>query len=104
MKMVTMVALVLSLIVMFSMAGLTEAQEKGKSIELRMATGARPFQRFYKAAEEWMSLVEKGTNGAVKLNYYRLKGGRFEYRAKALFKKKNQKALNDWPPASIAII
>ena len=46
----------------------------------------------------------KGIIWIDELNYYRLKGGRFEYRAKALFKKKNQKALNDWPPASIAII
>ena len=70
MKMLTMVALVLSLIVMFSMAGLAEAQEKGANITLRMATGAKPFQRFYKAAEVWMSLVEKGTNGAVKIKSF----------------------------------
>jgi C4-dicarboxylate-binding protein DctP len=70
MKMVTMAVLALSLIVMFSMAGLTEAQEKGKSIDLRMATGAKPFQRFYKAAESWMNLVEKRTDGAVRIKSF----------------------------------
>jgi len=59
-----------SFIVILSTAGLTEAQEKGKTLELRMATGAKPFQRFYKAAEVWMSLVEKGTNGAVKIKSF----------------------------------
>jgi len=49
-------------------------------------------------------LVKRKRYNHLLLNYYRLKGGRFEYRAKALFKKKNRKALNDWPPASIAII
>jgi TRAP-type C4-dicarboxylate transport system substrate-binding protein len=67
MKRVTMAVLVFSLMVMFAMAGLAEAQEKGKTITLRMATGARPFQRFYKTAEAWMNLVEKGTNRAVQI-------------------------------------
>jgi TRAP-type C4-dicarboxylate transport system substrate-binding protein len=57
-------------VMMLSMAGLSEAQEKGKSIEFRMATGAKPFQRFYKAAEAWMSRVEKGTNGTVKIKSF----------------------------------
>jgi C4-dicarboxylate-binding protein DctP len=57
----------LSLLVVFSMTDFAVAQEKGKTIELRMATGAKPFQRFYKAAETWMNLVEKGTNGTVKI-------------------------------------
>ena len=62
----TIIAL-FSFIAIVSMGVLTEAQEKGKSFELRMATGAKPFQRFYKAAETWMNLVEKGTDGTVKV-------------------------------------
>jgi TRAP-type C4-dicarboxylate transport system substrate-binding protein len=59
--------LALSLLVLFSTVDTALAQEKGKNVELRMATGAKPFQRFYKAAETWMNLVEKGTNGTVKV-------------------------------------
>ena len=59
--------LALSLLVLFSAVDAAVAQEKGKSVELRMATGAKPFQRFYKAAETWMNLVEKGTSGTVKI-------------------------------------
>ena len=66
-KGVVLAIIALFSVMMLSMAGLTEAQEKGKSIELRMATGAKPFQRFYKAAETWMNLVEKGSNGTVKI-------------------------------------
>ena len=66
-KMAAKAVLVLSLLTLFSAVDAAVAQEKGKSIELRMATGAKPFQRFYKAAESWMNLVEKGTNGAVKI-------------------------------------
>jgi C4-dicarboxylate-binding protein DctP len=70
MKMVIMAVLTLSLIVMFSMASLTEAQEKEKTFTLRMATGAKPFQRFYKAGESWMNLVEKRTDGAVRIKSF----------------------------------
>ena len=65
--MAAMAVSVLSLLTMVFMVDLAVAQEKGKSFELRMATGAKPFQRFYKAAEGWMNLVEKGTNGTVKI-------------------------------------
>ena len=69
-KRVAKAVLVLSLLIMLPLASLAEAQEKGKTVELRMATGAKPFQRFYKAAESWMNLVEKGTNGSVKIKSF----------------------------------
>ncbi|MEW6664038.1 MAG: TRAP transporter substrate-binding protein DctP [Thermodesulfobacteriota bacterium] len=58
---------VLSVLALLFTADLAVAQEKGKAVELRMATGAKPFQRFYKAVEGWMNRVEKGTNGTVKI-------------------------------------
>lgn len=41
-----------------------------ETITLRMATGAKPVQRFYKAAEKWIKLVEERTNGAVKVKAF----------------------------------
>lgn len=41
-----------------------------KTTTLRMATGAKPVQRFYKAAERWIQLVEERTNGAVEIKVF----------------------------------
>ena len=43
---------------------------EAKTITLRMATGAKPVQRFYKAAEKWMKVVEERTNGAVEIKAF----------------------------------
>jgi TRAP-type C4-dicarboxylate transport system substrate-binding protein len=69
-RIVLMALLALSLTVTFTLAILAEAQEKGKPIELRMATGAKPQQRFYKAAEKWMTLVDQKTKGMVKVKAF----------------------------------
>lgn len=68
--MVIMAGLVFSLMGVLSMAGLAEAQEKGKTFTLRMATGAKPFQRFYQTAEKWMKLVETGTDATVTIKSF----------------------------------
>ncbi len=60
--------LAFALLTMFTTVDLAVAQEK--SVELRMATGAKPFQRFYKAVELWMNLVDKGTKGTVKIKSF----------------------------------
>lgn len=60
----------LSGVLILIVTGFVYAQEVRKQIELKMATGAKPFQRFYKAAEMWINLVEKGTNGIVKVKSF----------------------------------
>jgi len=65
-KRVTTAITALLLLLMVTTAGIA----KEKTITLRMATGAKPVQRFYKAIEKWIGLVEKRTNGAVKIKSF----------------------------------
>jgi len=51
-RIVLMALLALSLTATFTLAILAEAQEKRETIELRMATGAKPQQRFYQSRRE----------------------------------------------------
>lgn len=58
--------MIVGMLFTFITSGITEA----KTIKLRLATGAKPVQRFYQTVEKWAKLVEERTNQGVKIKIF----------------------------------